>query len=64
MPYCHKCRAKLRPNARLCHKCGAEVRAIPRGKITVLKESNASYEKFPSHALKLVEIVGEAVYSP
>ncbi len=26
MPYCTKCGAELRPNARFCHKCGAEVR--------------------------------------
>jgi len=25
MPYCAKCGAELRPNARFCHKCGAPV---------------------------------------
>lgn len=51
MPYCNRCGAELKPNARFCHKCGKEVRAgivLQEARI----EERGEVEKIPSKVEK------------
>ena len=55
MPYCTKCGAELKPNAKFCHKCGAPVTpaiATPAKPKAVSKKRFRSVDQFAREACK------------